>query len=314
MWLKKFFIYQINGVLDYDEDLWIGLFDRMRQRELLTGEKEGCGWVSPVSSDGPLFLHFDQAICMNLSIQSRYLPASTLKKGVDEMLNEMTQEGQVINAKVKREVKETVQTEMLTQAFVEHAEVPIFLDLKNRYMLVGVTSEKQADVATSYLRKTLGSLPVTIPSMTGVSRKLTEAMSGQLPNELSLANSVWMQQALMQTNKAVFTGCDLPDSRVDYAINQGMVVAKLALRFNDILKFVINDRMQVGSIAYDSAWRLEHKEDFEQDMPEEKALADMILLRPIYHGLVSVLTNWLGETDDTNEHERTSQMAVEGSE
>ena len=48
MWLKKFFIYQINGALNYDEDLWIGLFDRMRQRDLLSGEKEGCGWVSPV--------------------------------------------------------------------------------------------------------------------------------------------------------------------------------------------------------------------------------------------------------------------------
>lgn len=302
MWLKKFFIYQINGALNYDEDLWIGLFDRMRQRDLLSGEKEGCGWVSPVSAEGPLFLYLDQAIWMNLSIQSRYLPASTLKKGVDEMLDELAQDGQVINAKTKREARETVQTEMLTQAFVEHTEVPIFLDLKNKYMLVGVTSEKQADLATSYLRKTLAALPVTIPSITGVSRKLTQAMSGKLPEGLSLANSVWMQQALMQSNKAVFSGCDLPDSRVDYAINQGMVVAKLALRFNDILKFVINDRMQVGSISYESTWRIEHKEDFEQDMPEQKALADMILLRPVYHSLVSILTHWLGDTDDTDEH------------
>jgi DNA recombination-dependent growth factor C len=301
MWLKKFFIYQINGTLAYDEDLWIGLFDRMRQRDLRSGEKEGCGWVSPSSTDGPLFLHFDQAIWLSLSIQSRYLPASTLRKAVDEALEEMAQQGQSINAKVKREVKESVQTQMLTQAFVEHTEVPILLDLKNKYLLVGVSSEKQADLATGYLRKTIGALPVVMPSVSGVGRKLTSALAGKLPGQLSLANGVWMQQALMQTNKATFTGCDLPDSRVDFAVQQGMVVAKLSLRFNQILKCVINDRMQVSSIAYDSTWRLEHKEDFEQNESEEKALADMILLRPIYHGLVNALMNWLGETNEADE-------------
>ena len=59
--------------------------------------------------------------------------------------------------------------------------------------------------------------------------------------------------------------------------------------------------MQVSSIAYDSTWRLEHKEDFEQNESEEKALADMILLRPIYHGLVNALMNWLGETNEADE-------------
>ncbi len=313
MWLKKFYFYQIDQVIDYDEALWLGLFERMKSVELARSEKQGLGWSSPIGEEGPLFLHHEQGIWLNLAIQSRNLPASTLKRQVAQKLDELVQMGEQLTARLKREVKEDVEAQMLTQAFVEHADIPVFMDLSAKYLLIGAGSDKQADMASSYLRKTLGSLPISLPQLQGVSRKLTGSLSGSIPAVFSLASQVWMQNAMLQTNKATFSGCELPDSRVSYAIEQGMVVKKLGLHFGETLRFTINEQMQISGVSYNNDWRLEHQDHALNESKEHAALADMILLRPVYAKLVAELVNWLGEDHGENEHKETAGMVVEGS-
>ena len=114
-------------------------------------------------------------------------------------------------------------------------------------------------------------------------------------------------------NEATFSGCELPDSRVSYAIEQGMVVKKLGLHFGETLRFTINEQMQISGVSYNNDWRLEHQDHALNESKEHAALADMILLRPVYAKLVAELVNWLGEDHGENEHKETAGMVVEGS-
>ncbi len=302
----------IEQDIKFDEATWIGFFERMRITELSAGERVGCGWISPVDAEGPLFLNYDSVITLTLSFQTRNLPSSTVKRAISEKLDELAQTGEVITSRRKREVKEDIEAQMLPKAFIEHTDIPIWIDLKKKFILVAAGSDKQADECVSYLRKTLGHLPVILPNLPSATKKLTAAFAGELPSCFDFANQVWMQSAMQQTHRAMFSGCELPDSRVDYALDQGMVVKKLGVKYSEILKLVVTDKMQVSSVSYSTDWRSENQDHAGESSLEMMKLADIILLVPVYRALVEELLNWLGESD-ANESTQAAQLATAGS-
>ena len=242
---------------------------------------------------------------MLLEIQKRALSTSALKHALDERVAEKEMAGEVVSARVKRELKEELMHTMLPQAFVESVRVPVWIDGKSSWVWIGASNDKQADMASSFLRNTIGRLPIEIPETHAAIQKLTDAASNGSAATFSCGSSVAMQSMTEQNNKANFSGIELPDSRVDYAITAGMSAIRLALSYQDAVRFAINDKMQLSAMSYDADWRSGVDNGFSQTA-EEKAQADIVLLLPLYRNLFSELIDWLGQSAKQNNQKKNS--------
>ena len=125
------------------------------------------GWFAPLGKRGTQMVHTtDSRMMICLKQEDRILPPSVLNEAVAEKIEVIEEnEDRKVTKKEKEQIKEDISHELLPKAFTKSKHTYAYIDIKSQFIIINAGSYKAAEGITTFLRKTIGSLPVIIPKV-----------------------------------------------------------------------------------------------------------------------------------------------------
>ena len=212
------------------------------------------GWVSPRGiAHAPLVEDVGGHWLLKLQVEQRVLPSSVVRRKVDELCERIEQEtGRKPGKKVKNELKEQVTQELLPQAFTKQGATRVWIDTKQRLLMVDAGSVSKADELITLLVKCLPSLVVQL------------LQTAETP---AACMAAWLSDGVPPAGFTVDRECELKSedemkSVVRYArhpldieevrqhLAAGKRPTKLALTWRDRVSFLLTDTLSIKKIAF----------------------------------------------------------------
>lgn len=215
-----------------------------------------------VTADGELvreeeFVHsvgnFD---VLQIKQSKRKVPASEVKKIVARKTKQAIEEAQgrgqtiKVNKQLKDMFKEEAIKELLPRCFVDEFTTFVFLDKATERLYVAVPSHKKAEDLTAFLRKVLGSLPIT-PLITErpIVSAMTDFVTGQLKDKITLGTYVLMED---EEGIVAWQKESLYNSEAKELIeNSEKLVTKLGLEYDGVISFIIDNEYVFSGVKFE---------------------------------------------------------------
>lgn len=215
-----------------------------------------------VTADGELvreeeFVHsvgnFD---VLQIKQSKRKVPASEVKKIVARKTKQAIEEAQArgqtikVNKQLKDMFKEEAIKELLPRCFVDEFTTFVFLDKATERLYVAVPSHKKAEDLTAFLRKVLGSLPIT-PLITErpIVSAMTDFVTGQLKDKITLGTYVLMED---EEGIVAWQKESLYNSEAKELIeNSEKLVTKLGLEYDGVISFIIDNEYVFSGVKFE---------------------------------------------------------------
>src|SRR5215217_6993678 len=130
-------------------------------------QPESAGWVPPRNKSKVLAELVGGHLVLKLCTEKRAVPASAIKAAVEEKVERYKTEtgNERVPAKVKKEFKEEVLLDLLPRAFSKRSNTLLWLDAKNRMLVVDAGSLGAADRVVSTLLAALLEIPGGGPAL-----------------------------------------------------------------------------------------------------------------------------------------------------
>jgi recombination associated protein RdgC len=251
---KNLIVYRIGpGWAANSAELEAGL-EKMVFVECGATQPVSAGWAPPRGvAHAPLLESVGGQWLMKLVVEQRVVPSAVVKRRVDERAAQIEQAtGRKPGKKQQKELKEEVLLDLLPQAFTKQAAIRVWLNPKDRLLMIDASSPAKADDVVTHLVKAADGLA------------LTPLHTAQSP---AAAMSEWLTTGEPPAGFSVDRECELksPDetkSAVRYArhaldidevrqhIAGGKVPTQLALTWQGRVSLLLTESMQVKKIAF----------------------------------------------------------------
>lgn len=223
-------------------------------------QPESSGWVAPRGNKSKVLAELVGGhLFLKLCTEKRAVPSSAIKAAVEEKVERYKAEtgNERVPAKVKKDFKEEALLDLLPRAFSKRSNTLLWLDAKNRMLVVDAGSLAAADRIVSSLLAALLEVPGAAPSLD------LQLVHTQTSPAASMAH--WLSTREAPWHFTVDRDCELkmPDeqkSSVRYArhvldidevaqhIAAGKVPTQLALTWNERVSFVLSEAGQVRKL------------------------------------------------------------------
>ncbi|KZY45414.1 recombination-associated protein RdgC [Oleiphilus sp. HI0123] len=213
------------------------------------------GWSSPLQKHSEQLVHVNQnywMIC--LQKQERILPSSVVNEQLQEKVNEIEeQQHRKVTRKEKTELKEEITNLLLPKSFTKTSRYFAYLCPSKGYLVINTSSAKLADELTSYLRKTIGSLPIRLPAVNQAPSSImthwvTEPSS--LPSFMTVGFECELTSQGEEKGSIKYKGLELDQEQIDQQIKSGMEVTKLAVEWRESLTLLLGSDLSVKRIKF----------------------------------------------------------------
>lgn len=255
MWFKNIFVYRFSKPFTLSAEELEDKLAEAAAEPCGPHEQFRQGWSAPLGRNGKQLVHVTSNFWMvNLCKEERLLPSTVVKEALDEKVQAIEEEQhRKVRKKEKDELKEQIVTELLPRAFKRSSYTFAYIDTKNNWLVVNASSAKKADDLTSFLRKTLGSLPVRFPevnsSPTSVMTSWVEG-SEMVPADFVLSDECELQSQSEEKSVVRCRGLDLAGDELQTHIKADKQVVKLALSWQDRISFVMNEDLTLKRIKF----------------------------------------------------------------
>ncbi|WP_417532332.1 recombination-associated protein RdgC [Marinobacter lipolyticus] len=213
------------------------------------------GWVPPLGKHSDMLVHSTNGYhLIALRKEEKILPGPVVKELVEERAEAIEiEQGRKVRRKEKDEIKEQVMLEMLPQAFSKNRRCFAYLAPKDGVLVVDAGSSKQAEDLASFLRKSLGSLPVRPPAVEQApaftfTGWLNETVD--LPATVTLGNECELKDPSEDGGVVRCKGLDLQADEIRNHLDTGMQVTKLAVTWDDSLSFVLDEELGIRRLKF----------------------------------------------------------------
>lgn len=310
MLFKNAVIYSFTTEFSIDTEKLVELMLENEFQPVGSQERSRTGWVSSLPgtpSDG--VFETNNCIFLRLRKDEKILKSSAINREVEELAAAIEREqGRKVRKKEKDELRDQVMLKHLPHALVDSTYTVGYIDLQKQWLIVEVGSFKAAEDFTSFLRKTLGSLPVRPPTLelnpglvltntlhpdfwTGV--KITEHFT--LGEECTMVG--------VDGEKASFKDMDLTMEEVtDHITESGMMVKSLRLSREDQLAFTLTDDFRVKKIKFLDTFQEDvlnyEPEDEDIDAGLSYAQATLFLMTGQFRTLFEALIESMGGIEE----------------
>ncbi len=258
------------------------------------------GWVAPaplISND--LVYGNGRYLLLTLKKEEKILPSSVIKDEIEERAQEIeAKEQRKLRKKEKQELKEQVVAVLLPKAFTRSKLVSAYIDLEEGLLVVDTSSGTRADEFTSFLRQTMGTLPIRFVA-------LNEAPAVHFSNWVQTDNSpspfVMGDHCELRSGDGTDTvirckGTESLTDAISNHIEAGMQVTQLSLEWDEKISIVTADDFKIKRLKY-----LDRFQDKQGENSEEEAAArfetDFALMTLEITRLIKDLTAALGGED-----------------
>ncbi|MGB1952349.1 MAG: recombination-associated protein RdgC [Marinobacter sp.] len=213
------------------------------------------GWVPPLGKHSDMLVHSTNGYhLIALRKEDKILPGSVVKEIVEERSEAIEiEQSRKVRRKEKDEIKEQVMLEMLPQAFSKNRRSFAYLAPQDGLLVVDAGSSKQAEDLASFLRKSLGSLPVRPPAVEQApaftfTGWLNESID--LPGTIELGTECELKDPSEDGGVVRCKGLDLKADEIRNHLDAGMQVTKLSLTWEDNLSFVLDEELGIKRLKF----------------------------------------------------------------
>lgn len=251
MWFKNLLIYRLNH-WDMTTEKLEEQLESLSLQPLSGLELQTKGWVSPKSDNEPLVHELSGQLLLGYASEKKLLPSSVVNQVAKQRAQEMEErDGFKPGRKRLKELKEEITDELLPRAFAIRSKTLIWIDPRNKTLVIDAASLTKADDIVSLLVRTVPGLSLSL-----VRTKLSP----------SVAMTTWLAEDACPPMFTVDRDCELKGrseeaSTVRYVkhaldpdeikshIQAGKEVTKLAMTWADKISFVLHETMQIKRIS-----------------------------------------------------------------
>lgn len=212
-------------------------------------EMSSIGWEMPLGQETHSFTHtIRQCILFKLRKEEKILPASVIRDFMNEKIEEIeSQEMRKVSKREKETIREEVLQDLVPRAFTRSRHTAAIINIKQGWLAIDTSSQKVAEEFVDFLRKTLESLPVTLPK---VLKSTTMVMTQWLihngcPGNFEIADSCELMDGAKEGAVIYCKRQNLLSDEIRGHLNAGKLVTRLALEWKDHLAFVIDEELVV---------------------------------------------------------------------
>ena len=258
------------------------------------------GWVAPAPLIGDDLVYGNgRYLLLTLKKEEKILPASVIKDEIEERAQEIeAKEQRKLRKKEKQELKEQVVAVLLPKAFSRSKLVSAYIDLEEGLLVVDTSSGTRADEFTSFLRQTMGTLPIRFVA-------LNDAPAVHFSNWVQTDNSpapfIMGDHCELRSGDGTDTvirckGTESLTDAISNHIEAGMQVTQLSLEWDEKISIVAADDFKIKRLKY-----LDRFQDKQGENSEDEAAArfetDFALMTLEITRLIKDLTTALGGED-----------------
>lgn len=255
MWFKNILFYRFTKPFELSSEALETKLSESPFKPCQSNDVYQLGWASPLQKHSEQLVHVCQEYWMIcLQKQERILPSSVVNEQVQEKVNEIEeQQHRKVTRKEKTELKEEITLQLLPKAFTKTSRHFAYLCPSKGYMVINTSSAKLADEFTSYLRKTIGSLPIKFPAVNQApSSVMTHWVTkdASLPAELTLGYECELTSNGEDKGSIKYKGLELDQDQIEQQIQSGMEVTKLALDWRESISFLLGSDLSIKRIKF----------------------------------------------------------------
>lgn len=212
------------------------------------------GWVEPRGKKhGALAESVGGQLLLKLMVEKKLLPASVVKRKTEDRLQHIeATEGQRPGKKQTKEIKEEVMLDLLPKAFSKHDSVGVWIDPKQRMLLVDAGSQARADEVVTFLVKSLEGLSVALLQTTGsAAAAMSEWLSTrEAPAGFSIDRECELKSADETKSVVRYARHTLDIDEVRLHISEGKQPTRLAMTWADRISFVLTETTQIKRLQF----------------------------------------------------------------
>ncbi len=275
MWFKNIVIYRFTQEPTFDLESLEKKLEKDRFTPCLSQALSSYGWSSPMGTQGESLVHSGFGfILLCAKKQERILPASVIKDFVNERVGCIEEEQmRKLSRRERDEIKDETVMELTPRAFTRSIFTYGLLAPELGYLLVDSSSAKRADEFTSYLRKTLGSLPI---KPLEVKEAPASFFTGWLEGRLATPEDITIGRECELTatdDEGGVVRCSrhqlLESDEIRAHLQAGKFAVKLALQWQDSLSFVLDNELSIKKLRFSDVLKEQAGEDGSADPAAE---------------------------------------------
>ncbi|PJE80035.1 Recombination-associated protein RdgC [invertebrate metagenome] len=312
MWFKNLIFYRFQQPFTTSQEELELLLQKKAFHKCGTQDIQSYGWVSPMGRHGKM-LSLVSGDCLLLTAhkEEKILPASVIREAVEEKADAIEQEeDRIVSSREKRALKEDVTMTLLPRAFSRSQNISAYIDTQDQWLVVDAASFKKAEEFTSFLRDTLGSLPVVNLSFKNTpSWYMTQwLIQKNLPQSFELGDECELREPGDDGGKIKANRQELTSAEIMGHLDAGKQVSKLALNWEDSLTYVLCDDLVIRKMKFTDTIATE-LDNTQAETAEEQLDADFSLMSLTFRNLLSSTVKVLGSIQPLKDHETIKDIA-----
>lgn len=252
MWFKNLRIYRLAANWDYSPYELHDRLSRLLFRPGAATDMTACGWVPPRHDSDQLVYFNDGQYLSALRVEKKLLPTKVVNQFAQARAQQITDEqGYRPGRKQMREIKEQVIDELLPKAFSTYQDTRVWIDTRNRWLVIDAATAGKADEVMGALAKVLEPFPV-VPLYTELSpaRAMTEWLIGDEPPENFTIDQDTELRATNETRAVVrYLRQSVGVETAHQHVVQGKQCTRLAMTWADRVSFVLTDDLVLKRVA-----------------------------------------------------------------
>lgn len=254
---KNVMVYRIgaawNAVLEAAEES----LGRMAFAPCGATQERSIGWVPPRGqAHGALVEAVAGHWLLRLMVESKAVPANVVKRKAEEQAAEIeARTGRKPGRKEIKELREDALHALLPQAFTKQARVLVWIDPKERWLVVDAGSASRADEVVTFLIASIDGFMVEgLQTATSASAAMAHWLtSGEAPEHFSIDRECELKATDESRSVVRYARHPLDIEEVRQHIEQGKQPTRLALSWEDRVSFLLTETLQIKKIAFQDA-------------------------------------------------------------
>lgn len=254
IWFKNAQVFRLSDSVSPDIEFWQEQMQQHLWAPCLQQQPVSLGWVPAIPNSETLIHASGDFWLLCLQRQERLLPGSVIREVLQEKVEALQSgEDRRVGSKERQTLKDEVIFSLLPKAFVRTSRHYLMVDLKQKLLIVDAASEARADEVTSFLRETLGSLPLTLlQSHCQPSALLTQWIAS--PDDIApgweLLPDLELTQSSNSDIKVRLKNLDLDSESIASHIQQDGRVMQIAVNWQDRVEAIITAKSQLKRIRF----------------------------------------------------------------
>ena len=306
MWFKNLQVYRFTKPFELSPEELAQQLSEQAFQPCGSQDLSRYGWVPPLGHQGTEYVHAANGyIMISAKKQDKVLPAAVINEQVSErIITIQTEEGRSVGRKERQSLKEEVTFELLPRAFCRSTLQFAYIAPQQGLIVVNAASSKRAEELLSYLRDTIGSVPV-IPLMANnlPQQVMTHWLkTGQPPTGFELGHECELRDPSDEGGVIRCKHQQLVAEEITSHIKAGMYVSKLGLCWDGGIEFMVDDQLAMKRLSFTD--RIQDKvEQVETRDAAEQFDVDFSIMTLELSALIKALTAAFGGEQVAQENE-----------